>query len=191
MNVESEEGMQMSIHFNPFAYIRNESDIMSIAGILMKATSPQEEGGAGNDQFFEQSAEVLLTSLIYLIHYYYPKEKQNWKQFVKLLDATTVYTKPDGSIDNRKDGIMYIMRQAQVQWKVDHDTPFPGYIAVEKYYSGAAETTSSIVASLDAHCRYMKLACVANLLSDDEIKIGKSFATQANFIYRQIGRAHV
>lgn len=35
MNVESEEGMPMSIHFNPFRYIRNESDIMSIAGILM------------------------------------------------------------------------------------------------------------------------------------------------------------
>ena len=88
MNVESEDGMPMSIHFNPFEYIRNESDIMSIAGILMKATTPAEESG-GNDQFFEQSAEVLLTSIIYLIHYYYPKEDQNWKTLDLVDDITS------------------------------------------------------------------------------------------------------
>jgi type IV secretion system protein VirD4 len=175
MNVESEDGMPMSIHFNPFEYIRNESDIMSIAGILMKATTPPEDAGGSNDQFFEQSAEVLLTSIIYLIHYFYPKDKQNWKTFVKLLDATTVYTKADGSIDNRPGGIMDIERKVQAKWKAEHDTDFPGYVAVEKYYNGAAETTSSIVASLDAHCRYMKLQCVVDLLSEDEIQIGKSF----------------
>lgn len=175
MNVESEEGMPMSIRFNPFAYIRNESDIMSIAGILMKSTTPQDDMGSGNDQFFEQSAEVLLTSLIYLIHYYYPKEERTWKTFVNLLDATTVFTKGDGSIDNRAGGILSIMKAAQSEWKLDHDTPFPGYVAVEKFYNGAAETTSSIVASLDAHCRYMKLQCVVDLLSKDEIHISDSF----------------
>ena len=176
MNVESEDGMPMSVKFNPFAYIRNESDIMSIAGILMKSTTPQDDNGGGNDQFFEQSAEVLLTSLIYLIHYYYPKEKQNWKQFVELLDATTVYTTKEGAIDNsREKGIMKIMERAQREWQATHDSDFPGFVAVEKYYNGSAETTSSIVASLDAHCRYMKLACVIDLLSEDEINITESF----------------
>ena len=176
MNVESEDGMPMSIHFNPFEYIRNESDIMSIAGILMKATTPPEENG-GNDQFFEQSAEVLLTSIIYLIHYYYPKEDQNWRTFVKLLDATCVYTTKDGAIDNRTGGILDIAKNAQEAWKKTHTdgSDFPGYVAIEKYYNGAAETTSSIVASLDAHCRYMKLECVIDLLSEDEIHIGESF----------------
>ena len=175
MNVESEEGMPMSIRFNPFAYIRTESDIMSIAGILMKSTTPQDEAGGGNDQFFEQSAEVLLISIIFLIHYYYPKEEQNWKTFVKLLDATTVYTNKDGSIDNREGGILDIATTANLKWKDTHDSSFPGYVAIEKFYNGAAETTSSIVASLDAHCRYMKLSCVVDLLSEDEIHIGESF----------------
>ena len=176
MNVESEEGMPMSIHFNPFEYIRNESDIMSIANILMKSTTPQDEaGGGGNDQFFEQSAEVLLTSILYLMHYYYPPKEQNWKTFVKLLDATTVYTKPDGSINNKPNGIMKIAERAQKKWKSEYKKDFPGFVAIEKYYNGAAETTSSIVASLDAHCRYMKLECVQELLSEDEIHIGESF----------------
>lgn len=174
MNVESEDGMPMSIHFNPFAYIRNESDIMSIANILMKSTTPQDEAG-GNDQFFEQSAEVLLTSIIYLIHYYYQPSVQNWRTFVKLLDATTVYTKADGSIDKAKCEILTIATRAQNAWKKRYNKDFPGYVAIEKYYNGAAETTSSIVASLDAHCRYMKLECVQDLLSEDEIHIAKSF----------------
>ncbi|MCR5339263.1 MAG: type IV secretory system conjugative DNA transfer family protein [Lachnospiraceae bacterium] len=176
INVESEEAMPMSSRFNPFEYIRNESDIMSIAGILMKATTPPEEN-SGNDQFFEQSAEVLLTSIIYLIHYYYPKEEQNWKTFVKLLDATCVYTTKEGAIDNRPGGILDIAGRAQKAWKEDRhmENDFPGYVSIEKYYNGAAETTSSIVASLDAHCRYMKLECVADLLSEDEIRIADSF----------------
>ncbi|MCR5337546.1 MAG: type IV secretory system conjugative DNA transfer family protein [Lachnospiraceae bacterium] len=176
INVESEEAMPMSIRFNPFAYIRNESDIMSIAGILMKATTPPEENGT-SDQFFEQSAEVLLTSIIYLIHYYYPKEEQNWKTFVKLLDATCVYTNKEGAIENRPGGILDIATRAQKAWKEERhmETDFPGYVSIEKYYNGAAETTSSIVASLDAHCRYMKLECVADLLSEDEIRIADSF----------------
>lgn len=187
MNVESEDGMPMSIHFNPFAYIRNESDIMSIAGILMKATTPQEESG-GNDQFFEQSAEVLLTSLIYIINAYYPKEKQNWKEFVNLLNATTVYTKNDGSIDNRPGGILEIAKKAQLKWKKTHESDFPAYVAIEKYYNGAAETTSSIVASLDAHCRYMKLQCVIDLLSEDEIHIADSFGYSKPSEYSSTGK---
>lgn len=175
MNVESEDSMPMSIHFNPFRYIRNESDIMSIAGILMKSTTPPDDAGGGNDQFFEQSAEVLLTSIIYYMVYHLPPEARTWKTFVELLDSTAVYTGKKGGIENREGGIWKRMFAAQADWAAEHDTPFPGWVAVDKFYNGAAETTSSIVASLDAHCRYMKLQCVVDLLSEDEINIGASF----------------
>ena len=174
MNVESEDSMPMSIRFNPFQYIRNQSDIMSIAGILMKSTVDEKNEG-NSDQFFEQSAEVLLTSIIYLMHYAYPKEKQNWKTFVELLDSTTVYADKNGTIDNKNDGIFKRFERANSDWKANHETPMPGFKEVEKYYHGAFETTSSIVATLDAHCRYMKLPCVIDLLSEDEIKIKESF----------------
>lgn len=75
MNVESEESMPMSIHFNPFRYIRNESDIMSIAGILMKATTPQDESG-GETINSSNSLQVLLTSIIYYIHYHCPQRNK-------------------------------------------------------------------------------------------------------------------
>ena len=174
LNVESEDAMANSIHFNPFRYIHNESDIMSIAGILMKSTT--KPGASSGDQFFEESAEVLLTCLLYYMHYHVPEEEQNWETFVKLLNSTVVKSE-QGQIVNEEGGIMDLFIHANEEWKKTHgeNETFPGYIDIEKYYSGAPETTSSIVASLDTHCRYMKLKCVQKLLSEDEIKIEDSF----------------
>ena len=172
LNVESEEAMINSIHFNPFRYISNESDIMSIANILMKATSEGEQ----KKDFFEQSAEVLLTAILYYMHYQVPEEEQNWKTFVKLLNSTTVKSE-QGEITNEEGGILDLFEKANKEWqdKYGEDEYFPGYIDIEKYYNGAPETTSSIVASLDTHCKYMKLKCVQELLSEDEIDIVDSF----------------
>ena len=206
LNVESEESMEQSIHFNPFNYIRNESGIMSLAQILMKSTSVPG-ADAGSNQFFEDSAEVLLTALIYIIHYDRPPEKKNWKEFVKLLEATSVRQNEYGKIENYgmpqigqdgnivvdhsgnpvlqggpdcEPGILKIITDADKRWRESPEhkgdgSHFPGYVDVEKYYNGAAETTSSIVATLDAHCRYMKLRCVQELLSEDEIQIPQTF----------------
>lgn len=83
--------------------------------------------------------------------------------------------KSSDAVFKDKCEILTIATRAQKAWKKKYNKDFPGYIAIEKYYNGAAETTSSIVASLDAHCRYMKLECVQDLLSEDEIHIAKSF----------------
>lgn len=206
LNVESQDSMKDSIHFNPFRYIRNESEIMSMAQILMKATTKPDSDN-GSNQFFEDSAEILLTAILYILHYDRPVEKQNWREFVKLLEATAVHQNEMGKIENygmprynpdgtimtdhsgnvmvqggpdAEPGILKIITDCDKRWRESPEhkgdgSHFPGYVDIEKYYNGAAETTSSIVASLDAHCRYMKLQCVQDLLSEDEIEIGKSF----------------
>lgn len=207
LNVESEESMAQSIHFNPFNYIRNESEIMSIAAILMKSTT-RPGADTGGDEFFENSAEVLLTAILNIIHFDRSPEKQNWKEFVKLLESTAVHQTSTGKIENygmprldvngkpKRDpetgkelvqggedcepGILKIITDCDKRWRESPEhkgdgTHFPGYVDVEKFYNGAAETTSSIVASLDAHCRYMKLKCVQELLSDDQIQIANTF----------------
>lgn len=219
LNIESEDSMANSIHFNPFRYIRNESEIMSIASILMKSTT-QPGAEAGPNQFFEDSAEVLLTIILYIIHYDYPPEKQNWREFVKLLESTVVHQNSMGKIENygmprldsngkpRYDkegrpliaggencepGILKIITDCDKRWRESPEhkgdgTHFPGYIDIEKFYNGAPETTASIVSSLDAHCRYMKLECVKNLLSDDEIQIAKSFGYSKPNDYSSTGK---
>lgn len=182
LNVESEEGMANSIHFNPFKYLRNESDIMSLAQILFKSTSDPE--ASSNDAFFEQSAEVLLTDIFYLMHYTYDEDKKDWKHFVELLESTVVKADPrTRGIDNSDEkGIYQRFKAANENWhkgvytdKVPQKEHLKGWVDIEKFYTGAQETTSSIVASLDAHCRYMKLKCVQDLLSEDDIKIEQNF----------------
>lgn len=182
LNIESEESMEKSIHFNPFRYLRNESDIMSLAQILFKATTDPNQSGGG-DAFFEQSAETLLTDIIYLMHYTYPEQDKDWSHFVQLLESTIVRVDDQtGGIDNSSpDGILQRFEKANENWRKGVYTKEPqeedlkGLVDIQKFYNGAAETTSSIVASLDAHCRYMKLQCVKELLSEDDIDIRNSF----------------
>ena len=179
LNIESEEAMANSIRFNPFRYIRSEADVMSLAEILFKATT---DPTAQADPFFEPSAEVLLTSILYLMHFTYRDEDKNWIKFVELLDSTAVYADETGRIENREGGILDRFTKANENWKngmytggVPQNTNLKGFVEVEKFYNGAHETTSGIVSSLDVHCRYMRLACVQELLSADEIDISNSF----------------
>lgn len=56
--------------------------------------------------------------------------------------------------------------RANNKWKEDHEgKELKGFRDVEKIYTNAQETASSIVSSLDAHCKFMKLDCVVDLLT--------------------------
>lgn len=176
IDCESEEGMMNSHHFNPFDYIETESDILSLCEILFKATKNKD--ASSGDQFFEDMAQVLLTAIFYLMHYTYPRSKQNWKHFVELLNCDTVRANPQtGAIDiSDPDCLMQRFIRANNKWKEDHDgKELKGFRDVEKIYTNAQETASSIVSSLDAHCKYMKLDCVVDLLSNDDLNFIETF----------------
>lgn len=176
IDCESEAGMMNSHHFNPFDYIETESDILSLCEILFKATKNKD--ASSGDQFFEDMAQVLLTDIFYLMHYTYPRSKQNWKHFVELLNCDTVRANPQtGAIDiSDPDCLMQRFIRANNKWKEDHDgKELKGFRDVEKIYTNAQETASSIVSSLDAHCKYMKLDCVVDLLSNDDLNFIETF----------------
>lgn len=181
LNAESEESMSNSVHFNPFPYLRYESDIMSLAQILFKATADPD--ASSNDAFFEQSAETLCCDLLYFMFYTTAKSEQNWTKFVELLESTAVKADAKGKIDNSDPKcILRRFEDANREWHlgkftggVPQEDDLKGLVDIRKFYNGAHETTSSIVASLDAHCRYMKLNCVKELLSEDDLKIDDRF----------------
>lgn len=176
IDVESETGMFNSHHFNPFRYLETESDILSLCEILFKAT--KDKNAQSGDQFFEDMAQVLLTSIFYLMHYTYPKEKQDWKHFVELLNSDTVRANPQtGAIDvSDPDCLMQRFVRANNKWKDEHGgEELKGFKDVEKIYTNAQETASSIVSSLDAHAKFMKLDCVVELLSDDDLDFVNTF----------------
>lgn len=183
LNIESEDSMANSIHFNPFRYLANESSILSLSQILFKATTDPTQD-SGGDAFFEQSAETLMTDIFYLMYYTYPDDMKDWTHFVELLESTAVKADPKTHAIDLTDekGIYNRFKTANEKWHegvfthgVKQEEHLKGWVDVEKFYTGAQETTSSIVASLDAHCRYMKLDCVKKLLSNDDIRITENF----------------
>jgi type IV secretion system protein VirD4 len=176
IDCESEMGMANSHHFNPFMYIETESDILSLCEILFKATKNKD--ASSGDQFFEDMAQVLLTDIFYLMHYTYPKSKRDWAHFVELLNCDTVRANPQtGAIDiSDPNCLMQRFIRANNKWKEDHNgQELKGFRDVEKIYTNAQETASSIVSSLDAHCKYMKLDCVVDLLSSDDLDFINTF----------------
>lgn len=176
IDCESEEGMANSHHFNPFPYLETESDILSLCEILFKATKSPD--AASGEQFFEDMAQVLLTAIFYLMHYTYRKDEQDWAHFVELLNCDTVKANPQtGAIDiSDPNCLMQRFLRANEKWKADHNgEELKGFRDVEKIYTNAQETASSIVSSLDAHCKYMKLDCVIDLLSSDDLDFEKTF----------------
>lgn len=123
-------------------------------------------------------AQVLLTDIFYLMHYTYPKSKRDWAHFVELLNCDTVRANPQtGAIDiSDPNCLMQRFIRANNKWKEDHNgQELKGFRDVEKIYTNAQETASSIVSSLDAHCKYMKLDCVVDLLSSDDLDFINTF----------------
>lgn len=176
VNCESEKGMTNSHHFNPFIYLENESDLLTLAEILFKSTRPAD--ATSGDQFFEDMAQIELQCIFYLMFYTYPKEKQDWRHFVELLNSTTVKQNPQtGAIDTSDPNHIYQrFLRANEKWKVEHDgEELKGFVDIEKIYTNAPETASSIVSSLDAHAKFMKLDCVVDLLSTDDLDFINTF----------------
>ena len=78
---------QKSMHYNPFAYIHSEKDILKLVTTLIANTKGEAKGG---DEFWEKSEKLLYTALIAYIHYEAPKTEQNFASLLELLNAMEV-----------------------------------------------------------------------------------------------------
>lgn len=76
-----------SMHYNPFAYIHSEKDILKLVTTLIANTKGEAKGG---DEFWEKSEKLLYTALIAYIHYEAPKTEQNFASLLELLNAMEV-----------------------------------------------------------------------------------------------------
>ena len=76
-----------SMHYNPFAYVHNEKDILKLVTTLMTNTKGE---GSGGDPFWEKSERLLLTALIAYLHYEAPVEEQNFATLLEMLNTMQV-----------------------------------------------------------------------------------------------------
>ena len=98
---------QKSMHFNPFAYIHSEKDILKIVTTLISNTKGEEKAG---DDFWVKAETLLYTALIGYIYYEAPANEQNFATLVEMLNAMEV-REDDESFKNAVDLLFDALEQ--------------------------------------------------------------------------------
>ncbi len=76
-----------SMHYNPFAYLHSEKDILKLTTTLMTNTKGE---GKGSDPFWDKAETLLYCALIGYIHYEAPQEEQNFATLIEFINAMEV-----------------------------------------------------------------------------------------------------
>ena len=148
-----------SMHYNPFAYIHSEKDILKLVTTLMANTQGEGKGG---DQFWEKAEKLLYTALIAYIHYVAPKEEQNFATLITMLNAMEV-REDDETFENPVD----LMFKALAEKSPDH-------FAVRQYklYKLAAgKTAKSILISCGARLAPFDIQELRDITAYDELQL--------------------
>lgn len=150
---------QKSMHYNPFAYIHSEKDILKLVTTLIANT--KGDGKAG-DEFWTKAETLLYCALIGYIHYEAPVEEQNFSTLIEFLNAMEV-REDDEEFQNPVD----LMFEALEKKK-------PNHFAVrqyKKYKLAAGKTAKSILISVGVRLAAFNLKQIANLTCTDELDL--------------------
>ena len=150
---------QKSMHYNPFAYIHSEKDILKLVTTLIANTKGEAKGG---DEFWEKSEKLLYTALIAYIHYEAPKTEQNFASLLELLNAMEV-REDDEEFQNPVD-LMF----------EDLNRKKPNTFAYRQYrlYKLAAgKTAKSILISCGARLAPFDIAELREITAYDELEL--------------------
>ena len=148
-----------SMHYNPFAYIHSEKDILKLVTTLIANT--KGEGKAGDD-FWVKAETLLYTALIGYIHYEAPVEEQNFATLIEFINAMEV-REDDEEFKNPVD-LMFDALEAEK----------PNHFAVrqyKKYKLAAGKTAKSILISCGARLAVFDIAELREVTAYDELEL--------------------
>ena len=150
---------QKSMHYNPFAYIHSEKDILKLVTVLISNTKGEGKGG---DDFWVKAETLLYIALIGYIHYELPPEEQNFATLIDMLNK----------MDAREDDEDY---QNEVDLKfADLGKRKPGHFAVRqyaKYKMAAGKTAKSILVSCGARLAVFDIEELREITAYDELHL--------------------
>ncbi|PWX59203.1 conjugal transfer protein TraG, partial [Clostridium perfringens] len=151
--------MDKSMKYNPFKYIKSDTDVLTLIKTFMKNTN---EGKNGGDPFWEKSETTLLLALFFYLYYEAPKNEQNLPMVMEMLDYAEV-KEDDEEFESDLDTLFRELEEIN-----------PKHIAVRQYNSykvGAGKTLKSILISVRTRLSFLTLPTVANLFEDDELEL--------------------
>jgi type IV secretion system protein VirD4 len=148
-----------SMHYNPFAYIHSEKDILKLVTTLIANT--KGEGKTGDD-FWVKAETLLYVALIGYIHYEAPVEEQNFSTLLEFINASEV-REDDEEFENPVDLMFKELEKKS-----------PNHFAVrqyKKYKLAAGKTAKSILISCGARLAPFDIAELRELTTYDELEL--------------------
>ena len=148
-----------SMHYNPFAYIHSEKDILKLVTCLISNTKGDGKNG---DEFWQKAETLLYCALIGYIHYEAPVEEQNFATLIEMLNSMEV-REDDEEFENAVD----LMFKELAKEKPDH-------FAVRqyaKYRLAAGKTLKSILVSCGARLAPFDIEELREVTAYDELEL--------------------
>lgn len=153
--------MDKSDCYNPFAYIREENDVIRLITNIIRNTTPKNANP--NDPFWEKAESLYLQALFYYVWLEMPEEKRNFNTFMKMLTLAEVHE------DGKKSPLDTMMDEL-----AKRDPRKRNHPAVKQYdacVKGAGDTVRSIFISANARFAYLENEKVKRILSRDDMDI--------------------
>ena len=148
-----------SMHYNPFAYIHSEKDILKIVNCLIVNTKGEGKGG---DDFWLKAETLLYTALVGYIHFEAPLEEQNFSTLIEMINSMEV-REDDEEFENAVDLMFKELKERD-----------PNHFAVRqyaKYKLAAGKTAKSILVSCGARLAPFDIQELRELTAYDELEL--------------------
>ncbi|MCR4745735.1 MAG: type IV secretory system conjugative DNA transfer family protein [Lachnospiraceae bacterium] len=151
---------ERSMHYNPFAYLRKEKDILKLVNTIIVNT--KGEGQQATEDFWVKAEKLLYTAYIGYIWYEAPESEQNFSMLIDMIDASEA-REEDESFQNAVDMLFE-----------DLEAEKPNHFAVrqyKKYKLAAGKTAKSILISCGARLAPFDIAELRELTKYDELQL--------------------
>ena len=148
-----------SLHYNPFAYIHSEKDILKLVNVLITNTKGEQKGG---DEFWTKAETLLYCALIGYLYYEAPIEEQNFSTLIEMINSMEV-REDDEDFKNQVDLLFEDLASRE-----------PNHFAVRqyaKYKLAAGKTAKSILVSCGARLASFDIAELREITAYDELEL--------------------
>lgn len=159
MKIFNTINFKKSMHYNPFAYVHDEKDILKLVTTLIANTKGEGKGG---DEFWEKSEKLLYSALIGYIHYEAPEDEQNFSTLLEMINAMEV-REDDEEFKNPVDLLFDELAERE-----------PDHFAVRqyaKYKLAAGKTAKSILVSCGARLAPFDIKELREITAYDELEL--------------------